>query len=138
MDGDGAETIGGNATFILKPGMTATFRSDGVSDALIVDVDGPVAAAYTQTYSTASRTHAARTAADPGAVTDYTAHVSGGVTVTSNAATDLDTTAAALALLENEVTAMRAEVVKLRADGLNTSEQVNSLIDDSEAQGKSA
>lgn len=51
--------------------------------------------------------------ADPGAITDYTAHASGATTVTSNAATDLDTTAAALALLEDEVTAMRTTVVAI-------------------------
>ena len=39
------------------------------------------------------------------ALTNYSAHSSGGTTVTSNAATDLDTTAAALATLENECTA---------------------------------
>jgi len=52
---------------------------------------------------------------DPGAITNYTAHASGGVAVTSNAATDLDTTAAALALLENEVTALRASYISLLA-----------------------
>jgi len=53
--------------------------------------------------------------ADPAALTDvsetitgYTAHASGAVAVTSNAATDLDTTAAALATLENEVTSLAA------------------------------
>jgi hypothetical protein len=44
-------------------------------------------------------------------VTNYTAHASGAVGVTSNAATDLDTTAAALATLENEVTAIKAVLV---------------------------
>ena len=44
------------------------------------------------------------TVAAVAAPTDYAAHASGGTTVTSNAATDLDTTAAGLALLENEVT----------------------------------
>ena len=60
--------------------------------------------------------------ADPGAITDYTAHASGGVTVTSNGATDLDSTAAALATLEDEVTALRVTVVsllgKLRTHGI--------------------
>lgn len=55
------------------------------------------------------------TEADPGAITAYTAHASGATTVTSNAATDLDTTAAALATLEDEVTALRATVVSLLA-----------------------
>lgn len=62
--------------------------------------------------------------ADPGAITAYTAHASGATAVTSNAATDLDTTAAALATLEDEVTAMRTTVVAildvLEAHGLMT------------------
>jgi len=41
--------------------------------------------------------------ADASAPTAYSAHASGGTTVTSNAATDLDTTAAALATLRGEV-----------------------------------
>ena len=59
---------------------------------------------------------------DPGAVTPYTPHSTGAVPVTSNAATDLDTTAAALATLEDEVAALRVTVVsllaKLRTHGL--------------------
>lgn len=49
--------------------------------------------------------------ADTAAITGYTAHASGATAVTSNAATDLDTTAAALATLENEVTALRVTVL---------------------------
>ena len=48
------------------------------------------------------------------AITAYTAHASGATAVTSNAATDLDTTAAALATLEDEVTALTATVNALR------------------------
>lgn len=59
---------------------------------------------------------------DPTAITSYTAHAAGGVTVTSNAATDLDTTAAAVAILEDEVTTLRTTVVdlisRLEAHGL--------------------
>lgn len=57
------------------------------------------------------------TGADPAApvtiaaITNYTAHASGATTVTSNAATDLDTTAAALATLEDEVTALRQALI---------------------------
>ena len=50
------------------------------------------------------------TASAPAAITDYTAHASGGTTVTSAGATDLDSTAAALALLVDEVTALTAVV----------------------------
>lgn len=44
-------------------------------------------------------------------VTNYTAHASGATPVTSNAATDLDTTAAALAALEDEVAALKVILV---------------------------
>lgn len=50
------------------------------------------------------------TIADMGAITAYTAHASGAVAVTSNAATDLDTTAAALATLVTEVATMRTKL----------------------------
>lgn len=60
--------------------------------------------------------------ADSGAVTAYTAHTSGATPVTSNAATDLDTTAAGLATLEDEVTdigtQLNAALAALRAYGL--------------------
>jgi hypothetical protein len=53
--------------------------------------------------------------ADVGAITAYTAHASGAVAVTSAAATDLDTTAAALATLRGEVASMRTQVNLLLA-----------------------
>jgi len=60
--------------------------------------------------------------ADHAAITAYTAHASGAVAVTSNAATDLDTTAAALATLRGEVESLRTTVNTLlareRAHGL--------------------
>ena len=40
--------------------------------------------------------------------TSYTAHAAGGTTVTSNAATDLDTTAAQVAVLTTKVNAILA------------------------------
>ena len=56
------------------------------------------------------------------AITAYVAHASGAVAVVSNAGTDLDTTAAALATLENEVTLMQvavnAIIERLEAHGL--------------------
>lgn len=48
--------------------------------------------------------------ADHAAITAYTAHSSGSTTVTSNAATDLDTTAAGLATAVSELTTLRAKV----------------------------
>ena len=52
---------------------------------------------------------------DVGAITAYTAHSSGGVTVTSTAATDLDTTAAAVETLRDEVAAARTTINSLIA-----------------------
>ena len=52
--------------------------------------------------------------ADPGAITGITAATPAqAVPVLSNAATDLDTAYASLALLEDEVTAMRVKVVAI-------------------------
>ncbi|MAG27814.1 hypothetical protein CMI47_19975 [Candidatus Pacearchaeota archaeon] len=45
-----------------------------------------------------------------GTITNYDAHASGAVAVTSNAATDLDTAAAALDTLEDEVTQLRLDI----------------------------
>ena len=58
----------------------------------------------------------AMTATDPSAPTAYTAHSSGGVTVTSTAATDLDTTAAALKTLRDEVATYETAISALVAD----------------------
>lgn len=52
----------------------------------------------------------------PAAITEYTAHASGSTPVTSAAATDLDTTAAALATAVSELTALRAKVNTLVSD----------------------
>lgn len=49
-----------------------------------------------------------------GTITYYTAHASGATPVTSNAATDLDTTAAALATLMLEVAVLQTQVNKMR------------------------
>lgn len=60
--------------------------------------------------------------ADAATPTAYSAHASGATTVTSNAATDLDTTAAALATLRSEVativTKMNSILDVLEAHGL--------------------
>lgn len=56
------------------------------------------------------------TATAPDAITEYTPHASGGTTVTSNAATDLDTTAAALNTLVDEVQALRETVAACVTD----------------------
>ena len=53
--------------------------------------------------------------ADLSAPTAYSAHASGATAVTSNAATDLDTTAAALATLRGEVDTMTTKINNLLA-----------------------
>jgi hypothetical protein len=63
--------------------------------------------------------------ADAVAPAAYSAHASGAVTVTSNAATDLDTTAAALAALRAEVAAIVVVVNALIAS-LETSKVIAS------------
>jgi len=79
--------------------------------------------AYTQTYSTATRTHATPTAAT---LTDSSTGTSGGTTV--GAVSDTATAANAIATL----TAM---VNKLTADAVVTKGLVNALIDDHQALG---
>ena len=114
-------------------------------------------AAYTQTFATADRTHdtdgsaaaAAATATNPAAVTEYTAHAAGATAVTSNAGTDLDTTAAALntlvdecQVLETELSAVIVDVADIRTNFnlLRTTvadlkQLVNSVIDDLQTLG---
>ncbi len=55
------------------------------------------------------------TVADVAVPTAYTPHSSGATAVTSNAATDLDTTAAALDTLVTEVTNLHTQVVAMNA-----------------------
>ena len=56
------------------------------------------------------------TAVNPSPPTAYSAHASGAVAVVSNAATDLDTTAAALATLVTEMTTLEVAVSALILD----------------------
>jgi len=97
--------------------------------------------AYTQTYSTADKTHAARTAA---ALTDS---ISGSVGTTLAAIPDpSDSPATADALrddlvanvlpkIRDALSSIADQVNKLRDDGLDTSQVVNALIDDIQALG---
>lgn len=91
--------------------------------------------AYTQTYATADKTHANATAVAPGAVTEYTAHSTGATPVLSAAATDLDTTAAALNTLVDECQDMQTQVAALITDLADLKQLVNSVIDDLQALG---
>lgn len=78
-------------------------------------------------------------AADSGAGTVspavYTAHASGAVTVVSNASTDLDTTAAALAILVTEVITYEAAIKALIVDVASMRTAVNSVLDVLENHG---
>jgi predicted RecA/RadA family phage recombinase len=129
-DSDG--TVGmliGVATEIEdNPTATGKVRLNGVAPA---SSEGPQGAIVALTDSTGgSGTHDdtladGLTATAPDATTGYTAHSSGSTPVTSAAATDLDTTAAALATLVTEVTALRAVVAACVTD-LTTQNQNDS------------
>lgn len=112
-------TIGGTASTLGFYGVTPVVR----------------ATAYTQTYATADKTHANPTATNPAAPAAYTAHAAGAVAVVSNAATDLDTTAAALATLRGEVAAYELVISALIVDVADLKQLVNSLIDDQQTLG---
>lgn len=65
------------------------------------------------------------TSTSSSAPTTYTAHASGGTAVTSNAATDLDTTAAALDTLIDEVTILTTALNALIVDVADIRVQMN-------------
>ena len=91
--------------------------------------------AYTQTYSTANKTVANALATNPTAPAAYSAHAAGAVAVTSNAATDLDTTAAALATLRGEVATYETAISNLILDVDDLRQTVTAIIDDLQALG---
>lgn len=66
--------------------------------------------------ASASQAAVVQGSANTTATTAYTAHASGAVAVTSNGATDLDTTAAALKVLRDEVAAYELEISNLVVD----------------------
>ena len=70
------------------------------------------------------------TAANPAAPTSYSAHSSGGTAVTSAGATDLDSTAAALATLVTEVTAYEVDIGQIIVDNAATLVELDDLADD--------
>ena len=78
---------------------------------------------------------AAATASNPTAPTAYSAHTSGSTPVTSNAATDLDTTAAALATLVTEVTTYETAISALIVDVALMRTAINAILDVLEAHG---
>lgn len=102
-----------------NPSSTGQVRLNGVAPATS---EGPQAAIVALTDSTGvSGSHDdtiadGLTATAPASITEYTPHASGGTTVTSNAATDLDTTAAALNTLVDEVQALQVTVAACVTD----------------------
>ena len=84
----------------------------------------PTNGVVSQAFGTAAIGQGANVA-DATAPAAYSAHASGATTVTSNAATDLDTTSAALATLRGEVatltTKFNAVLASLEAAGLMAS-----------------
>lgn len=77
----------------------------------------------------------AATAVNPAAPTAYTPHASGATTVTSNAATDLDTTAAALDTLVDEVTTYEIAISALIVDVEDIRAKFNTLLNELESAG---
>jgi hypothetical protein len=92
-------------------------------DSLIIDGTQVVSA-----QQAAVADAAAATATNPAAPTAYTAHASGAVAVTSNAATDLDTTAAALKTLRDEVASYETTISALIVDVASIRTQLNSAL----------
>lgn len=108
-------TITGDWTF------TGTINFDGTA----LQIDGTQVLTSQQT---AVANAAAATATNPSAPTPYTPHSSGGVTVTSDSATDLDTVAAALDTLVDEVTTYETAISALIVDVEDIRTQLNDLL----------
>lgn len=96
-----------------------SFRGDGIRHGVDFDGDGlkllNSGATIRGADGVAVNITRQATEADPAAITAYSAHAAGATAVTSNAATDLDTTAAALATLRGEVNTLRTTVVNILA-----------------------
>lgn len=96
-----------------------------LDDSVLQDANGNQVLGVQQT---AEADAAAATASNPAAPTAYSAHTSGATPVTSNAATDLDTTAAALATLVTEVTTYETAISALIVDVAALRTTVNNLL----------
>jgi len=99
----------------------ATHEADTSPHGATGDIVGEGDIATTAVYGVLKQAVAVGDAAAP---TAYLAHSSGGITVTSTAATDLDTTAAALETLRNETAALTTKVNDLLAT-LRTSDALD-------------
>ena len=124
-------SLNGRSTGAIPGALTHTGTTAGFFN--ITPTTRP--SAFTQTYSTADKTHANPTATNPAAPTAYSAHASGATPVLSNAATDLDTTAAALATLRGEVATYETAISALIVDVADVKSLVNSVIDDLQSLG---
>ena len=101
----------------------------------VVDANGNVVQAAQQSNIADP---AAITATNPDAPTAYTAHSSGSTPVTSDAATDLDTTAAALETLRDEVATYETAISALVADVTELRTAIVAIIAALEAHGLTA
>jgi len=110
---------------MAQPPVADSKLADSSDNPQIGERGASVTAAAAATYAAP-----AVTAANPTAPTAYSAHASGGTTVTSNAATDLDTTAAALATLVTEVTAYEVDISQIIVDNAATLVELDDLADD--------
>ncbi len=134
---NGVLSAGSTSTDDILEGTTNLYftveRVDDRTAALIQDGE-----AITWTYNDASGTltgevtkgaavsdAAAATATDPAAPTAYSPHAAGAVPVTSNAATDLDTAAAALKTLRDEVATYEGVISDLITDNADIRTQLN-------------
>lgn len=117
---DGAAQLTANQTFSGTVTFTGGINLSGIS----LQIDGT----QVLTVQQSAVADAAPTATAPASITGYAPHASGAVTVTSNAATDLDTTAAALDTLVDEVTALRSTVNDLVTDMADVTTQLNALL----------
>ena len=110
---------------MAQPSKSTSKLSDSVDNPQIGERGASVTAAAAATYAAP-----AVTAANPTAPTAYSAHASGAVAVVSNAGTDLDTTAAALATLVTEVTAYEVDIGQIIVDNAATLVELDDLADD--------
>lgn len=124
------DSTGGSANNTLAAITLPTALTDnggGTADGTVASAAAPT----TLTDSTGDSGTHDDTLADGltvGAITAYSAHASGAVAVTSNAATDLDTTAAALATLVTEVTTMRANLATQNQNDSDLAQKVIEIV----------
>lgn len=109
--------------------MPTRIRKDDGSyvDADDVAVQGAAVANAAALTATAP---ASATATNPTAPAAYSAHAAGSVPVTSNAATDLDTTAAALAALRAEVATYETAISALVVDSADLRTKLAAVVVD--------